>query len=145
MKYSKLKKRLRKKYHVGEFTLMGFTIVIMVPDIDENDPLFMENTDKMYDDIIGIVEGEKLGLGGGGGRNYLEFYVCDKGVRNTVTEEKIMRVLDKVKALDYVKDAVVVSVMDAYNFTEKEWDDNNTLIDEVLKKLGAKSMTGLPA
>jgi uncharacterized protein len=57
---SKLKRRLRKKYHLGEFGEFGFEIFIESANLSEKD------FDKFYDDFIGKIENLKLSFGGGG-------------------------------------------------------------------------------
>ena len=135
---SKLKKRLRKKYHVGEFQQFGFTVLIIVKEIDPDDKSYNAIIDRMHDEVISIVESEKLCLAGGGGKNYLEFYICDQGIKNTIDEAKVQQVLDKIKKLDFVINVETFGFMDAWNSTEKQYEEERELIKEISKKLGTK-------
>lgn len=56
---SKLKKRLRKKYHLGEFKEFGFKIFFELSDLSDND------ADEFYRDFIGKIESLNLSFGGG--------------------------------------------------------------------------------
>ncbi len=57
---SKLKRRLRKKYHLGEFQELGFELfTALKPDLSE------EDFDKFLDDFIEEIERNKLTFGGG--------------------------------------------------------------------------------
>ena len=59
---SKLKRRLRKKFHVGEFQELGFEIFAnLKSDLSEKE------FDKFYDEFIDVIEENKLLFGGGGG------------------------------------------------------------------------------
>ena len=74
MKKSKLKRRLRKKYRVGEFQELGFQVnVKFKPNLSEAE------FDKIYDDFIVLIEANKLAVGGGGGAEYLQGFVTAWG------------------------------------------------------------------
>lgn len=130
---SKLKRRLRKKYKVGEFKQFAFTVLIMVDDVPDELGL-------MYDPIFEIVENEKLCLAGGGGKNYITIAVCDQGRKNTVTEEKAQLVVDEIKKLSFVKDAIRFPLMDAWNSTDEQYAEEDKLIEAEKKRLGAREM-----
>ena len=68
MKKSKLKRRLRKKYRVGEFREFGFQIEVKFkPDLSE--------ADKIYDEFIKEIESQKLSFGGGSSFEYLHGFI----------------------------------------------------------------------
>jgi uncharacterized protein YggL (DUF469 family) len=61
LKHSKLKRRLQKKHHVGEFQELEFEILVeFEPNLSETD------FDKFYDEFIEEIEENKLEFGGGG-------------------------------------------------------------------------------
>lgn len=61
MKHSKLKRRLRKKFHIGEFQELGFEIYV-----ESKSNLSETDFDKFYDEFIEKIEENKLSFGGGG-------------------------------------------------------------------------------
>jgi len=71
MKKSKLKRRLRKKHHLGEFQEFGFKISTKLK-INASELEF----DKFCDDFIGMIEENNLAFGGGGEINVWEGFVC---------------------------------------------------------------------
>lgn len=74
MKKSKLKKRLRKKLHVGEFQQFGFQISAQF-----HAKLKTAEFDELYDDFIDAIEDAKLLFGGGGE---------ESGIKGFITERK---------------------------------------------------------
>lgn len=70
MKRSKLKRRLRKKFYVGEFQELGFEVLVKFStDFNETD------FDKFLDEFIDKVEENKLLFGGGGNTGSWEGFV----------------------------------------------------------------------
>ena len=131
-----MKKRLRKKYHVGEFKQFGFTVLIMLkPEKQIPDELGL-----VYDPIIDIVEGEKLSMAGGGGKNYITIAVTDQGRKNTITDEKADMLLKKIKEIDFVSEAIRFPLMDAWNSSDAEYQREDLLIKNEMNRLGAKEM-----
>lgn len=128
-----MKRRLRKKYRVGEFRQFGFTVLIMVNEgVDE--------LGLMYDPIFDIVEKEGLCLAGGGGLNYITIAVTDQGRKNTVTDEKVVRVVSEIKKLSFVTEAVSFPLMDAWNSTDEQYAEEDRLVEAEKIRLGAKEM-----
>lgn len=79
---SKLKRRLRKKYHVGEFREFGFEVFTKLKsDISQ------EEFEKFVDDFIDEIEANKL-LFGGGGRETWEGFVSAAKRFSSPTEEQ---------------------------------------------------------
>lgn len=82
LKKSKLKRRLRKKYHLGEFQELGFEIFTeLKPDLSEKD------FDKFWFDFIEEIERNKLSFGGGGRENW-EGFVSSSIKYASPTEEQ---------------------------------------------------------
>ncbi|HEX8248068.1 MAG TPA: 50S ribosome-binding protein YggL [Pyrinomonadaceae bacterium] len=70
MKKSKLKRRLRKKFHVGEYQQFGFEIFVSF------EPHFNQTAfDEFVDNFIDLVEANKLLFGGGGDEKSWEGYI----------------------------------------------------------------------
>jgi len=70
MKKSKLKRRLRKKLHVGEFQVFGFEV-----SANFKSNLTEAESDKFYDEFIAEIEANKLLFGGGGGPESMQGFV----------------------------------------------------------------------
>jgi uncharacterized protein YggL (DUF469 family) len=68
---SKLKRRLRKKFHVGEFQELGFDVFVNLKSY-----LGETEFDTFYDEFIGVIEENKLSFGGGGGLEDVKGFVC---------------------------------------------------------------------
>ncbi len=79
--YKEMKRRLRKKQRVGEFKELGFKIFA-----DLRDGLSQEDFDAFLDRLILAVEARQLAVGGGGGREKVEFFVARAG-RGSATHE----------------------------------------------------------
>ena len=68
---SKLKRRLRKKYHLGEFREFGFEVAIEFEN-NLSEKLF----DKFYDEFIEEIENLELLFGGGGCPLNVNGFIC---------------------------------------------------------------------
>lgn len=80
---SKLKRRLRKKYHLGEFQEFGFEVLVELnPDLSE------EEFDKFLDDFIDEIERNDLLFGGGGNTKKWEGFVTSDKKYTSPTEEQ---------------------------------------------------------
>lgn len=80
---SKLKKRLRKKYHLGEFQEFGFEVLTKLkPELSS------ESFDKFLDDFIEEIEKNKLLFGGGGRENWEGFVTSAKKHLSPTTAQK---------------------------------------------------------
>ncbi|HSK73649.1 MAG TPA: 50S ribosome-binding protein YggL [Pyrinomonadaceae bacterium] len=83
MKRSKLKKRLRKKYHLGEFQELGFEIFTELKSgLNEKD------FNRFVDDFIDEIERNKLLFGGGGGKESWKGFVSSSIKYTSPTEEQ---------------------------------------------------------
>ena len=85
MKKTRLKKRLRKKLHVGEFQQFGFQISAKF------DPVLNElDSDRLYDEFIEQIE--ENGLSFGGGPENIQGFIASPerfGSRTVAQREKI--------------------------------------------------------
>ncbi len=96
----KLKRRLRKKFHVGEFQELGFEIFAnLKSDLSE-----ME-FDKFYDEFIDVIEENKLLFGGGGGLQDLKGFITSakKNASPTVENREQIKIWfgKRDKVIDY--------------------------------------------
>jgi uncharacterized protein YggL (DUF469 family) len=111
---SKLKRRLRKKFHVGEFQESGFEIFVnLKSDLSEIE------FDKFLDEFIGVIEENKL-LFGGGRKDWEGFITSAKKFASPAVEdrEKIKIWLEK---REEVIDCKVGHFLDAWN--DSKWND----------------------
>jgi len=81
---SKLKRRLRKKFHVGEFQELGFQIFAnLKSDLSEIE------FNKFYDEFIDVIEENKLLFGGGGGPEDLKGFITSaKKFASPIAEDR---------------------------------------------------------
>lgn len=78
---SKLKRRLRKKFHLGEFQEFGFDVSInFKAEIDE------VISDKFWVEFINEIEKNDLICGGGGNSKYCKFFVTSRRKFNSPKE-----------------------------------------------------------
>ncbi len=112
---SKLKRRLRKKFHVGEFQKSGFEVFVNLKS-DLNETEF----DKFFDDFIDVIEQNRLLFGGGGKESREGFITSAKKVGSPTVEDR-----EKIKfwlaKRDEVIDCEVGDFLDAWNDTK--WND----------------------
>lgn len=138
IKKSKLSRKNRKKYHVGEFQQFGFTILIKMKECSYESKEDVEFIDDLYDKIIDVIEAEKLQCSGGGGKNHIMFAITDQGIKNTLNQEKVDSVLKQIKAIDSVIDAVTFPLVDAWNFDDADDARESALIKAEKARLGIK-------
>ena len=116
MKKSKLKRRLRKKHHLGEFQEFGFEIFANLK-IKASGLEF----DNFCNDFIDMIEENKLEFGGGGRYDAWEGFVCsgDKFASPSIEDrEKVKRWLENRKEVGSCK---VGEFIDAWN--DPKWNN----------------------
>ena len=113
---SKLKRRLRKKKHLGEFQELGFKISVnFKKDFDEFE------FDKFTDDFIDEIERNKLQFSGGGDcKRWQGFLTSPERFASPSADDK-----EKINAWlenhSEVKDCKVGEFLDAWN--NPQWND----------------------
>lgn len=106
---SKLKKRLRKKYHVGEFQELGFEIFTKLKfKLSENE------FDKFVDDFIEEIGANKL-LFGGGGREAWEGFITSAKRFSSPTEEQRNKIGQWLKNRAEVEDVKIGELKDGWH------------------------------
>lgn len=107
---SKLKRRLRKKYHLGEFQELGFELfTALKPDLSE------EDFDKFLDDFIEEIERNKLTFGGGGNKEKWEGFVTSEKKYNSPTEDQKVNLEKWLKNRVEVKEVKMGEFRDVWN------------------------------
>lgn len=108
---SKLKRRLRKKYHLGEFQEFGFEVIVN----------FKKGTgeiqfDKFWNEFIDEIEKNKLMCGGGGDYNSWQVFLTSekKFTSPTISDKEIIKVFLE-NYLD-VKSFEIGELKDAWNY-----------------------------
>ncbi len=112
MKKSKLKRRLRKKYHVGEFQEFGFEIFVTFRlNLSETD------SDQLYDEFIVEIEANKLLFGGGGGLGSMQgFVTASKNYQSPNIEQR-----EKIK--NWLENHREIAGCKVGNFKDAWYDD----------------------
>ena len=111
-KKSKLKRRLRKKLHVGEFQEFGFEVLIKFKsNLDE------AGFDKFVDEFIDKVEENKLLFGGGGGADAWSGFIT------TLANYQSPSIVQKEKIKDWLENHQGISECKVGNLKDA-WYDN---------------------
>lgn len=121
MKRSKLKKRLRKKYHVGEYTQLGFYFVITLSDEAKQTPeLILDTVDLIYDRLQNLYPNMiEMALGGSLVNGVLDGSICKVKGSFEVDEAEVLinslRIMKEIKTIERVS-----RLIDMWN---GPWDD----------------------
>lgn len=107
---SKLKRRLRKKFHVGEFQELGFEIIANL----KSDLTEMES-DKFYDEFIEFIEKNKLLFGGGGGLEDLKGFIISAKRFSSPTIEDREEIKNLLEKCEEVIEYKVFDLQDIWN------------------------------
>lgn len=107
---SKLKRRLRKKFHIGEFRELGFEIFV-----NFRTNLSDEKFDKFYDDFISLMEENKLLFGGGGCSKEVEGFITSAKKFASPTKGNKERIKSWVESREEVGNCRVGNFKDAWN------------------------------
>lgn len=107
---SKLKKRLRKKFHLGEFQELGFEICANL-----NSELSEMEFDRFYDEFIDLIEENKLLFGGGVCKQNMEGFVTSAKKFASPTSQDKEKIKDWFERRDEVFDSNVGKFKDAWN------------------------------
>lgn len=107
-----MKKRLRKKLHVGEFQELGFHAEFILPSREK------VLIDEYMDAFIDLVEAQGLCCGGGchpieGNRQSFGFFVTVIG-RGSVTEAQRQAIAGALNSWEQITDVVVEELKDAW-------------------------------
>ena len=109
MKHSKLKKRLRKKLHIGEFQDFGFRIRVRFrPDFSESD------ADKFWSEFIGEIERHHLAFGGGGDTESLKGFVEAQKKHESPTPAQREAIEHWLESREEISECEVGNLVDAW-------------------------------
>ena len=109
MKRSKLKKRLRKKFHRGEFQQFGFEVEAKFR-AGLSEPEF----DGIYDEFIEEIEAEKLLFGGGGGPSNIQGFVTASGKYQSPTDAQREKIKQWFESRGEISECKVGKLFDAW-------------------------------
>ncbi|MGI9055012.1 MAG: YggL family protein [Pyrinomonadaceae bacterium] len=113
---SKLKRRLRKKFHLGEFQERGFEIFVRFePFLTDSD------FDKFLDDFIDLVEANKLLFGGGGQSKSWEGFLTSAKKFVSPTEDEREMIKNWLENRPEVFEVRVGEFLDAWN--DPKWNN----------------------
>lgn len=106
-----MKKRLRKKKHIGEFQQLGFNVKFDLDVVWSNkgDQLWM---DFLLDEIIDLAESRKLLIGGGLCPKGSSFYVTSE--KRSATDEDREALREWLSDVDGVENVQVFELSDAW-------------------------------
>lgn len=110
MKRSKLKRRLRKKFHVGEFQELCFEIKVFLKE-----ELSESEFDVFTDDfILEAIEKNQLMFGGGGDSKYWEGFASSAKKYNSPTEKQREEVRNWLENREEIIDFEIGDFRDAW-------------------------------
>ena len=110
-----MRKRLRKKLRLREFTQLCFTASYRVKSSFSTDSL-----DSLLDRfILEAIESNDLSCGGGGGPTDWEFIVCPCG-RRSASEGDLQRVRFWLESQEEIDSAFVGHLQDAWNGSDDD-------------------------
>lgn len=109
LKRSRLKRRLRKKYHLGEFQELGFEIRV---EFEPN--LSRTEFDKLYDEFIEKIEENNLAFGGGGGPEIWQGFVSGFENYQFPTNEQRDTIKNYLESLPDIAKCEVGNLKDAW-------------------------------
>lgn len=116
MKKSKLKRRLRKKHHVGEFQEFGFEIFATFrPNLNEVD------FDKLFDEFIVEIEVNKLLFGGGSCLESMQGFVSSSKNYHSPTIEQREKIKNWLENHRGIAECKVGNFKDAWY--DDKWKD----------------------
>jgi hypothetical protein len=117
MKKSKLKRRFRKKFHVGEYQEFGFEIFVSLkPQLTER------AFDEFLSDFIGLVEANKLLFGGDGGKeNSWEGFITSAKKFASPAENDRQTIKNWLENRPEILETKVGEFLDAWN--APKWND----------------------
>ena len=127
---SKLSRRLRKKYHRGEYQQFGFTLLCKIKPISDSDKYI----DLMFK-ITDMLEKEDLVCAGSGKENSICFYISSKGIKNNVDQQKIEKVIEIIRTIEEIEKFEYTGLSDCWNPTQKDFDELDKWEIETRKKL----------
>jgi len=112
MKKSKLKRRLRKKFHIGDFQELGFEVSCKFKwSLNETE------LDRFIDEFIGKIEENKLLTGGGGGNTGWTGFVTSQKKHYSPTNEQ----REKIKY--WLENRPEIAESEVGNFIDAWYDD----------------------
>lgn len=130
---SKLKKRLRKKNHVGEFTELGVSILVILNKKVKYDAKAL---DKIYDNLLSYLSTDFIMFTVGGDKEYVLCTLFDFAINGKINELNLDNIKNIIKSFENVLDVSNFSIFNAWS-TSKEFDTREELISlEIKNRLG---------
>lgn len=121
-----MKKRLRKKYHRGEFKQEGFTVLVQL-----NLSCSPETLSNTVDTIFRIVKEHNCFVAGGGDDKFNTFTIVPLKSVGTITEEIKQSIINQILLqTSGIKNIQAYALKDAWYITDEEFDKECVLIEE---------------
>lgn len=100
--------RLNKKLYVGNYAVLGFELSFKFADVNEQD------FDRFFNDIVTFVDSRNLIMGGAGGTQSFIIYISCYGRYDSATEQDRSAFEQWLTTYDFIVDAAVAPLSDAY-------------------------------
>lgn len=121
-----MKKRLRKKYHKGEFKQEGFTVLIQL-----NSTYSPQSQSDAIDTVFKVIEDHKCFAAGGGDENFTTLTIVPSKVRATITEEIKQSIVNQILLqTSAIKNIQAYPLKDSWYITDQEFEEECKLIQE---------------
>jgi len=101
-------RRLRKKLYLDDYQVLGFEVSFKFENLEEQD------FDSFFTEIMDFVESRDLILGGAGGTDTFILYISSFQRYGNATEDDRIAFQKWLAEKEFIKDAVVGPLSDAY-------------------------------
>ncbi len=122
-----MKKRLRKKYHKGEFKQEGFTILLQL-----NLTFSPNDLDNTIDTVFKVIQDHNCYGAGGGDEQFITITIVPSKRKGTITEELKQSILNQILLqTSAIKNLKSFPLRDCWYITDEEFEKEHQLIQEL--------------